>query len=149
MGRPRSFDEQQVIDRAAGLFTSHGYEATSIDDIVAATGLLRGSLYQAFGSKRGLFVAAVRRLVDVQLPGVSGAGPEALAGLETLDLLLVAALEAAPHDDDVRDLVRRGCAALAASTSDGSCTPATLLGRRLLQRAGLPEPSPLLEENIS
>lgn len=136
MGRPRGFDEEQVVAQASDLFITHGYEATSIDEIVEATGLHRGSLYKAFGSKRGLFVASVRRLVDEQLPQVSGAGSDPLVEPEMLDLLLVAALEAAPHDEDVRDLVERACALLAESPGE-SCSAATLLGRRLLQRAGL------------
>lgn len=55
MGRRRNFDEQVVVQAAAGAFLRAGYEGTSIEELVTATGLLRGSLYQAFGSKRGLF----------------------------------------------------------------------------------------------
>jgi TetR/AcrR family transcriptional repressor of nem operon len=59
MARPREFDEADVIDRAMQQFWSRGYEATSVDDLCAATGLNRSSLYRAFGSKRELLDAAL------------------------------------------------------------------------------------------
>ena len=58
-GRPREFDEAAVLDTAMRLFWRHGYERTAIGDLVEATGVLRGSLYAAFGDKRGLFLAAL------------------------------------------------------------------------------------------
>lgn len=59
MARPRAFDEQEVIDRAMTVFWHKGYEATSMCDLLDATGLTRGSLYKAFKSKRGLFLRAL------------------------------------------------------------------------------------------
>lgn len=60
-GRPRSFDKDRVTDAALGLFWEHGYEATSVDAVTAATGVNASSLYAAFTNKRGLFRAAVDR----------------------------------------------------------------------------------------
>lgn len=60
-GRPREFDEAEVLDAAMQLFWERGYERTGIADVVSATGVLRGSLYAAFGDKRGLFLAALDR----------------------------------------------------------------------------------------
>ena len=137
MGRTRSFDERQVVETAAALFTGQGYEATSIDDLVGATGLHRGSLYQAFGSKRGIFLTALQRLVVEQLP-TPPHGPGEQLPPAWLDLLLVAALELAPRDTDVRDLVRRGCVLLDPHpVDDASGRAASLLGRRLVHRAGV------------
>ena len=59
MARPREFDETAVIDRAMQQFWANGYEATSVDDLCAATGLNRSSLYRAFGSKRELLDVAL------------------------------------------------------------------------------------------
>lgn len=59
MARPREFDEADVIDKAMQQFWSHGYEATSVDDLCAVTGLNRSSLYRAFGSKRELLDIAL------------------------------------------------------------------------------------------
>ena len=64
MPRTRAFDLGEVTARAMNAFWRCGYEATSIEDLVAATGLSRSSIYQAFGSKRGLFDAALNRYLD-------------------------------------------------------------------------------------
>lgn len=60
MARPREFDESEVLDRALHAFWSKGYEGTSIQDLVGATGLGRASLYGAFGDKEQLY----RRVLD-------------------------------------------------------------------------------------
>jgi AcrR family transcriptional regulator len=64
MARPREFDECEVLDRALATFWEHGYEGTSIDDLVAATGLGRASLYGAFGDKERIFVRALERYCE-------------------------------------------------------------------------------------
>jgi TetR/AcrR family transcriptional repressor of nem operon len=56
----KSFSEPQVVERAMHAFWARGYEATSVQDLVAATGIGRGSIYAAFGDKRGLFLSALR-----------------------------------------------------------------------------------------
>jgi TetR/AcrR family transcriptional repressor of nem operon len=65
LARPREFDYEKVLDKAVETFWSKGYEATSIQDLVDATGLHRGSLYAAFGSKQELFLAALDRYNNV------------------------------------------------------------------------------------
>lgn len=64
MARPQEFDETDVLNRAMQVFWKKGYEATSISDLVAATGLNRGSLYNAFGDKAGLFSAVRQHYVE-------------------------------------------------------------------------------------
>ncbi|MFH8533983.1 TetR/AcrR family transcriptional regulator [Streptomyces tendae] len=59
MARPREFDEDTVVAKALDRFWTAGYRATSITDLLRATGLSRGSLYAAFGDKRGLFLRAL------------------------------------------------------------------------------------------
>jgi TetR/AcrR family transcriptional repressor of nem operon len=60
MARPRQFDEQQVIESLMKVFWEKGYEASSMQDLVAASGLLKGSLYGAFGDKQTLYLMALR-----------------------------------------------------------------------------------------
>lgn len=60
MARPRQFDEEKVIESLMNVFWEKGYEATSMQDLVAASGLLKGSLYGAFGDKHAMYVAALR-----------------------------------------------------------------------------------------
>jgi len=61
MARLREFDTEAAVQAAMTTFRRHGYEGTSIQDLVDATGVGRGSLYAAFGSKDGLYLAAVDR----------------------------------------------------------------------------------------
>jgi len=63
-GRPRSFDADAVLDKARAVFWNLGYAATSLDDLAAATGLNRPSLYGAFGDKHALYIAALQRSRD-------------------------------------------------------------------------------------
>lgn len=60
-GRPRSFDEDAVLDAAMRAFWEHGYEGTSVATLEAATGLKAPSLYGAFGSKAALYQSALER----------------------------------------------------------------------------------------
>jgi len=69
-GRPRSFDASLIVDRALDAFWANGFEATSLDELCAATGLSVSSVYAAFGSKRGLFDATVERYRDYMAIGL-------------------------------------------------------------------------------
>ncbi|KUI44237.1 TetR family transcriptional regulator [Mycobacterium sp. IS-1590] len=59
MPRPRQFDEAEVICAARDEFWSRGYAGTSVDNLTAATGLGKGSLYGAFGDKHTLYLRAL------------------------------------------------------------------------------------------
>src|SRR5512143_3368215 len=58
MSRPQEFETTEVLRNAMYVFWSKGYEAASLADILAATGLSKSSLYATFGDKRSLFLAA-------------------------------------------------------------------------------------------
>ena len=60
MARPRQFDEAKVIESLMNVFWEKGYDATSMQDLVAASGLLKGSLYGAFGDKHAMYLTALR-----------------------------------------------------------------------------------------
>jgi TetR/AcrR family transcriptional repressor of nem operon len=64
MARPRSFDEDTVVAAARDQFWNRGYAATSVDDLAAATGLGKSSLYGAFGDKRSLFLRTLGEYCD-------------------------------------------------------------------------------------
>lgn len=63
-GRPKHFDADAALDVALRLFWQHGFEATSMHDLVAATGAKAPTLYHAFGNKEGLFRAAMERYLQ-------------------------------------------------------------------------------------
>lgn len=112
-----------MIARCTSAFRSTGYEGTSIDDLVRASGLHRGSLYKAFGSKRELFVRALGQIAEGEIDDDN-----------STDLLLVALMELAPRDAEVGAIV---------STILAHIQPrhtATSLGARLLDRANLNAP---------
>ena len=60
-GRPREFDEEEVLDVAMRLFWEHGFDGTSMSELTEAMGINRRSVYAAFGNKEALFTAALDR----------------------------------------------------------------------------------------
>ena len=64
MPRPKSFDVDDVLDRAVDLFWVNGYAATSMEELVNHLGINRGSLYSTFGSKQKLYERALERYLS-------------------------------------------------------------------------------------
>jgi TetR/AcrR family transcriptional repressor of nem operon len=60
MARPRGFDELEVMENLMKVFWDKGYEATTMQDLVKASGLLKGSLYGAFGDKQTIYLTALK-----------------------------------------------------------------------------------------
>jgi TetR/AcrR family transcriptional repressor of nem operon len=126
MARPRRFDPDEVIDRSMREFWERGYRDTSVDDLVEATGVRPGSLYNAFpGGKRGLFLRALDRYSKLVVPQKLGALEDPGAGLAELRgyfdglvedlatregrmgcLMVNSAIELAAEDSEVGAIVR-------------------------------------------
>ncbi len=112
-GRPRGFDPAVALKQASDAFKTSGYAATSLDDIVRATGLNRPSLYAAFGDKKALYVAAIERLwadIDASFERLSARN---LPLEETLRTMFLASIESYLSGP----VAPRGCLAI--------CTAAT------------------------
>jgi AcrR family transcriptional regulator len=124
VARPRAFDETDVVAAAQDRFWSYGYAATSLDDLVKATGLSKGSIYNTFSDKHTLYlrtferycedvIAQVATLLDgpdetaadrlrALFDGIAGAGestPGCFLGKATAEL--------AALDGDVQTVARR------------------------------------------
>lgn len=137
MPRPTSFTPDLLADRALGHFWVHGYFASSMDDLVKATGVSRHGIYATFGGKRAMFIACFDRyqatVVTPAFEGVEAAGADlasvagyfdyqiargAEAGLPGPGCFVAnAATEVAPADADVmacvthhNDRLKRGFA---------------------------------------
>ena len=115
MGRPRTFDEEQLLDCAQEIFWTNGYAATRVEDIANLAGLGNGSIYAAYGSKLGLFLSVFRRycdgrvrLVESVVSGHSGTFEDAVANY--LDAIIA---DCTTHPD------RRGCLMLNSITEMG------------------------------
>lgn len=116
MSRPRSFDRDHVLHAAERQFRASGYNGTSVDDISAATGLGRGSLYAAFDGKHGVLLQAM----DGYVARLGQFAPQALAGpdedaLERLHRYLLRAVHGVPLADDVPAAADRAASACFAS----------------------------------
>jgi TetR/AcrR family transcriptional regulator, transcriptional repressor for nem operon len=85
MPRPRQFDTEDVLEQSMHEFWRQGYHETSVDDLVAATGVRPGSLYAAFkGGKRELFMSALERYSALVVPAKLGALEQPGAALTEL-----------------------------------------------------------------
>ncbi|MEU9788302.1 TetR/AcrR family transcriptional regulator [Streptomyces phaeochromogenes] len=105
MARSRSFDEGEVLRAARDQFWSTGYAAARVDDIAAATGLGKGSLYGAFGDKHQLFL----RTFDDHCAELIEAVRRALDGPDAGAFERLRAHVEAVADTTASDLCRRGC----------------------------------------
>ena len=88
MARPKEFDPTVALDRALELFWEQGYEATSIEALVQAMGIQRGSLYATFGSKHELFLAALERYREQSIARMERIFAETASPLSAIELAL-------------------------------------------------------------
>ena len=73
MGLPKEFDREEVLDKAIEVFRRQGYEATSVRDLVTHMEVRPGSLYDTFGDKHRLFLAALERYEQARTARLSAA----------------------------------------------------------------------------
>ncbi|MEK8129227.1 TetR/AcrR family transcriptional regulator [Paenibacillus filicis] len=118
-GRPREFKDTAVIDAAMELFWTNGYEACSTEDLCKHTGLGRGSLYNAYGSKHELYEQALLRYhqigIEAQVEMLQNLGPIK----DRLRALLDWAIE-----EDFSNEKRRGCLLINAALERAQRDPA-------------------------
>lgn len=90
MARPKEFDRDDVLDRAIAAFSEKGYAGTSTDALLKAMGISRQSLYDTFGDKRALYLAALERYNAESVATFMAALSGPAAPLTALETALVA-----------------------------------------------------------
>lgn len=114
IGRPRQFLPEAALQNALDVFWRKGFEATSLQDLLDAMQLSRSSFYACFGSKQGIFTAAVQAYADAcfaNFSAVAHASPDPIAGVQAVLAAVVdtdggtrgcffvnSVTELAPHD---------------------------------------------------
>lgn len=87
-GRPREFDTDAVLDKAITRFSEYGFHGTSISDLNACLGLTSGSIYKAWGDKRGLFLATLDRYIALRTEAIAACLASTSSGRDKIESLL-------------------------------------------------------------
>ncbi len=130
MARTTEFEPNVALERAVDVFWDKGYFDTSMDDLIKSMGVARYGVYNTWGNKRELFLAALKKYIDQRIGLMKGVLRKSDASIPEIKgffkMLLKqpmdkhsgcfacnAAIELAPHDQDVADLIRDMFAQLA------------------------------------
>ncbi|MBI1343541.1 MAG: TetR family transcriptional regulator [Terrimonas sp.] len=118
MPKTKQFDEALVLQKARDVFWKKGYNATSMDDLVQATGLSRSSIYDTFTDKHGLYVQALQQYQEFQRVGLTSDMPKGLSPRKKIEWLFNKSISASMADPD-----RKGCFMLNSTTELANMDP--------------------------
>lgn len=104
MPRPRQFDEDRVLSAVQAAFWDKGFAGTSLEDLLTASGLGKGSLYGAFGDKQSLFRRVLREYDEANDRMLRTWLEEADRGIDVVRRFLIGSL-----CDPSGEQARRGC----------------------------------------
>lgn len=121
VGRPREFDETDVLTQIMKQFWTYGYEGTALSDIIGATGLQKGSLYKAFGSKLKMYNLALSLYEQTAVKQAEELLKSPAPAFDRLKAFLSFPIDAAFINND-----RRGCFLCNASSDYSGADPETL-----------------------
>jgi TetR/AcrR family transcriptional repressor of nem operon len=126
VARTKEFEPEKALTMAMDLFWRRGYEATSVHDLLEEMGIGRGSMYDTFGDKRALFLAALDRFEETRVSradeilegsasaveGIRRLFETTIEGLVSYEprrgcLMANTAVELAPHDEQVAGRISR------------------------------------------
>ncbi|AMW79618.1 TetR family transcriptional regulator [Acinetobacter sp. TGL-Y2] len=123
--RPKEFELEAIAELAMKVFWQRGYAATSIQDLVDATGIGRGSIYNAFGSKHGIYQFSLKQYYKLTASNIALLSEEGTAkdlirrllmkivseelnDIENIGCMVAnASLEMARHDQGIAELVAK------------------------------------------
>jgi TetR/AcrR family transcriptional regulator, transcriptional repressor for nem operon len=127
--RPREYDEVALLDNAMETFWSLGYERTSMEQLVATSGVNRASIYAAYENKRDLFLAGLQRYLDSIVEGNIRRLMEVSPASEAVRRFFVDIVNGPP------ERLRRGCLLINSAVQLGTTDPdAAALIRRAFAR---------------
>lgn len=135
------FDKDEIISKVTELFWEKGYNATSMQDLVDATGLNRSSIYNTFGDKYHLFIEALRHYQTYQNDLLSSATQAAKSPKEAIEMLFNATWEHL-NEDHNKGCFLSNCATEMSNAdpqikgflSDNKCTVVSIF-RQLIEKA--------------
>lgn len=104
MARTKEFDQTRALDKALEVFWRKGYTATSIQDLVAHMGINRQSIYDTFGDKHRLFIAALQRYRQQTRPSMAQVFATTESPLAAIQQILTGMV-----DEAMADPHHRGC----------------------------------------
>ena len=144
----KQFDEEEVLERAMHVFWRRGYAATSMQELAQATGVLRGSLYNAYGDKQKIFLLAFERYrqhyLDAVRKHMRKADP-AQALRAYFSYVIASMSEPVPQLDDTPASHTRGCLTTKIATDETAMDEAV----RDALRGMLEGLAQVLEERLS
>ncbi|GED58662.1 TetR/AcrR family transcriptional regulator [Brevibacillus formosus] len=131
MARSKEFDTTLVLHKAMEVFGHYGYEGASLQNLLDGLGIARQSLYDTYGTKRDLFLLAVKHYASEKMTAVisylerPGSVKESIAEIfrEIVTVLkdesrckecfiLLSAIDQVPHDTEIADFFRDDMARL-------------------------------------
>ena len=119
-GRPRAYQPDVALARALDVFWKEGFSGTSLDDLSAATGMNRPSLYGAFGDKRDLYIKSYEAYRDRARLRMGEAFAADIPMREMLEKVYAIALDMYLSGKDGP----RGCFTVMTATSEAVFDPA-------------------------
>ena len=120
MPKTKQFDEQEALQKARDVFWEKGYNGTSMDELVQATGLSRSSIYDTFGDKHGLYLRALEQYSQEQRQMLCEKMPAQLSGRKKIERFFHYTQQNA-----LQDKYRKGCFLLNSTTEMANQDDAT------------------------
>lgn len=111
MPKTKQFDEVTVLEKARNVFWEKGYNGTSMDELVKATGLSRSSIYDSFGDKHGLYTKTLQHYQQTQQQQMLHHMPQGLPGRKKIQWFFHNSI-----NDSICDKQRKGCYMLNSTT---------------------------------
>lgn len=104
MARTKEFDEAEILNKALHIFWCRGYNGTSMQDLIDGLGISRSSLYDTYGDKRTLYIAALKKYQDVEAGILIGIIHHSCSVFDTIKLVFKKMI-----DESVSDQLKKGC----------------------------------------